>query len=363
MHIQADTKTLKDVLEVVSKISTKHTTLPVLQCVLLEVKNKTLHIKATNLEIGIEGTVEVVAEEDGVIAVPAQILLQTISLISQPKTTLTTEGEVLIVESKASRTEIKSIPATDFPHIPHISGKAVMVNSNLFTLAIKTTAFTASQSSIKPELGSIYIYQKKEHSLTFVATDSFRLMEKTIPQKNINLPEALLIPYKNALELARVTEGATGDIELFINENQCALSIGNIYITSRLIHGSFPDYEQIIPKEYKTQISLLTSDFVQALKKTSIFLNKFMQVTLIASKGSLTLSAQNGEAGTTTETIQANVEGEELTLNFNQRYIHEVVSHINDDSILIKCAGVGRPMVIENMHDRSLRYLVMPMNK
>ena len=152
-------------------------------------------------------------------------------------------------------------------------------------------------------------------------------------------------------------------MQLFINENQCALVAGDIYITSRLISGTFPDYEQIIPKEYKTHTTLLTSDLAQALKKTNIFLNKFMQLTLTISGGTFTLSAQSGDAGATTESIQAHVEGEDITLNFNQRYIHEVMAHIHDESILLKCAGIGRPMVIENVHDKSLRYLVMPMNK
>jgi DNA polymerase III subunit beta len=363
MHITSDTKKLKQVLDTVSRVSTKHITLPVLQCVLLEVKEGVLTIKATNLEIGIEGKVAVTVEEEGVIAVPAHILLQTISLISQPTVTLSVEGEVLHVESKSSKTEIKSIPASDFPHIPHVTGEPLTIQSTLFTLGIKTTAFTASQSSIKPELGSIYIHQKKEHTLTFVATDSFRLMEKTVPQKNLILNESILIPAKNALELARVAEEVSGDILLYVNENQCALVVGDIYITSRLISGTFPDYEQIIPKEYKTNVTLLINDLAQGLKKTSIFLNKFMQLTLTISGGTFTLSAQSGDSGATTESLQASIEGEDITLNFNQRYIHDVVSHIQDDSVLLKCAGVGRPMVIENVHDKSLRYLVMPMNK
>ncbi len=363
MHITTDTKGLKNILEIVSKISTKHVTLPVLQCVLLEVKNNTLSIQATNLEIGIEGTVPVTVEEEGVIAVPAQVLLQTISLITQSTITLATEGDILQVESSSSKTEIKSIPSIDFPKIPRISGEALSINGSLFALGIKTTAGTASQSSIKPELGSVYIYQKKEQSLTFVTTDSFRLMEKTVPMKNVILSESILIPYKNALELARVAEESDGDMELYINENQCALVSKNIYITSRLISGSFPDYEQIIPKEYTTTVTLLTGDLAQALRKTNIFLNKFMQLTMTISGGTFTLSAQSGEAGSTTESIQAHVEGEDVRLNFNQRYVSEVMAHIQDDSIKIKCAGIGRPMVMSNVHDVSLRYLVMPMNK
>lgn len=107
MHIIIETKKLKQTLEIVSRVSTKHVTLPVLQCVLLEVKGSSLCIKATNLEIGIEGTVPVQVEEEGVIAVPAHILMQTINFITQPSITCTIENDVLIVEAHGSRTEIK----------------------------------------------------------------------------------------------------------------------------------------------------------------------------------------------------------------------------------------------------------------
>lgn len=363
MHITVDTQELKQVLDTTARVSTKHITLPVLQCVLLEVADGVLRVKATNLEIGIEGVVKATVEEDGVIAVPAQLLLQTINLITQKTITLATEGEVLHVETGGSKTEIKSMGTNEFPHIPQVAGDPLTVNGSLFALGIKTTAFAASQSSIKPELGSIYIFQKKEHSLTFVATDSFRLIEKSVPQKGLILAESILVPFKNALELARVAELSSGDIELFVGENQCAIRAAGVYVTSRLVSGTFPDYEQIIPKEYAVKVTTLTSDLAHSLKKTNIFLNKFMQVTLTISEGALTLSSESGDAGATTESIKATVEGTDLTLNFNQRYISEIMQHITDDSISLKCAGVGRPMVIENVHDHTLRYLVMPMNK
>lgn len=363
MHITIETKKMREVLEIVSRVSTKHITLPVLQCVLLQAEGSQLTLKATNLEIGIEGKLTIISEEDGVVAVPAHILLQTINLILEKTITLSTENDILHIETTSSKTEIKSITPTDFPTIPHITGEPITIHSALFTLGIKTTAFTASVSSIKPELGSVFIHQKQAHTLTFVATDSFRLMEKTVSQKNCVLNESILIPYKNALELARVTEGVDEQIQLYINENQCALVVGNIYITSRLVNGTFPDYTQIIPKEYKTTITLLTNDLIQALKKTNIFLNKFMQLTMTVSGGTFTLSSQSGESGATTESIQAHIEGEDIVLNFNQRYLYEVLAHINEESVRLKCAGVGRPMIIEHIHDTSLRYLVMPMNK
>lgn len=363
MHIQVETVKLKEILEQVARVSTKHITLPILQCVLIEAKKTEVFLKATNLEIGIEGRLASETQEEGVVAVSAQTLLQTINLINQKDVSLVVEGDVLQVETKTSKTEIKTVSTDEFPNIPKIEGETFEVKGSLFSFGIKTTAFSASQSSIKPELGSVYIHQKKEHSITFVATDSFRLMEKTIPQKGVILNNSILIPYKNALELARVVENEDGLVNIHITENQCAVEVGSVYVTARLVNGTFPDYEQIIPKEYQTNITTLTKDIAQALKKTNIFLNKFQQLTLTATDKNLVLSAQNNDSGTTTESIGATIEGGDITLNFNQKYINEVITHILDDSILLKCAGVGRPMVIENLHDKSLRYLVMPMNK
>ncbi|MFT5037181.1 MAG: DNA polymerase-3 subunit beta [Candidatus Azotimanducaceae bacterium] len=364
MHITLDTKELYNKLELVGRVSTKHVTLPVLQCVLLEVKNKKVVIKATNLEIGIEAVVEAVIEEEGVVAVPATTLIQTINLITQKKVTLRLEDSTLVVEGDGSETQIKSIPHEEFPIIPKLDGEGQTLQNNLFSLGIKTVAFAASQSSIKPELGSVYIFQKKEHSLTFVATDSFRLMEKTVPQKNVVFNESILIPQKNAIELSRICDLKTADPVCRVNENQFALEFEDgVYITSRLTTGSFPDYEQIIPKEYVTHSTLLKSDLSHAFKKTNIFLNKFFQVGMHVTNKSVTIHANSGEIGTTTESVVATTEGEDLTLNFNQRYVFEPLSHVVSDSLVLHFAGIGRPMVMEGVDDKTLRYLVMPMNK
>jgi DNA polymerase-3 subunit beta len=134
-------------------------------------------------------------------------------------------------------------------------------------------------------------------------------------------------------------------------------------VSSRLVTGSFPDYEQIIPKEYAAHVTVLKGDLQQAFKKTSIFLNKFRQVSVTITDKNLTIAANNNELGHTTDTIPASVEGEEMTLNFNQQYVMDPLSHIQDDSIKLSFAGIGRAVVLQGVSDKSLRYLVMPMNK
>lgn len=364
MHITVTTENFQKKLELVARVSTKHVTLPVLQCVLLEATNGSVIVKATNLEIGIEASVEATVEEEGVVAVPATTLIQTVNLHTQEKITLRLEEDTLVVEGKESTTQIKSIAHDEFPTIPKLNGATQTINGTQFALGIKTAAFAASQSSIKPELGSVYVVQNKEHSLTFVATDSFRLMEKTVTQPKVILDDAILIPYKNALELMRMLESVEGDPELQVTENQCALTLTDgVYITSRLTTGSFPDYNKIIPKEYATHSTVLRKDVTHALKKTNIFLNKFFQVSMTVTETSLTVSATSGDVGATTESISASTKGDELTLNFNQRYVAEALNHFNDESIVMHFAGIGRPLVMEGVNDTSTRYLVMPMNK
>jgi len=364
MEITIPHKNLQQALELVGRISTKHVTLPVLQCVRLEAKDGKISIQATNLEISIELPLPGEVTEDGVVAVPTQIFLQSIQFLNQNKITLRTEDQVLQLETTNSKTSIKTFLVEEFPTLRRLEGEESQIQGANFSYGIKSVSFAASQTSIKPELGSVFVQQKKEHSLTFVATDSFRLMEKTVSQKSLVFDQSIMIPQKNAIELARVCE-VVGEDPIFIsNDNQCALKFpGGVYVSSRLVTGSFPDYAQIIPKEFITHATVLKDDLLKSFKKTNIFLNKFRQVSLNVTETNLTISSQNSEIGHTTDTIKASVEGEEITLNFNQQYIMDPLSHINDDSVKLSFAGVGRAVIIQGVNDKNLKYLVMPMNK
>lgn len=355
-------------LDITARISVKHQTLPVLQCVLLHADTEGfVTIRATNLELGASVTIPARVETGGTVAVPSGVLQQTISLINERDVTLKVESDTLIVSSGKSHTVIKIFPHDEFPNIPQLTGAGQVVHGGMFALGIKTAAFAASHSSIKPELGSVYIHQQREHTLTFVATDAFRLVEKTVPQKGVTLDAPLLIPSKNALELTRICELVGEDPEMVSSENQLALRFPNgTYITTRLTEASFPDYQQIMPKEFALEATVLRGDLMHALKKTNIFTNAYLQVRMEVDPQHerVLLSSDNGDLGKTEESLTAAIEGSDtLVLSFNQRYLTEPLAAFVDDSVTLRCAGVGRPMVIEGVSDRSLRYLVMPMNR
>ena len=364
MEVLVPHQDLSRALELIGKVSSKNLTLPVLQCVRIEAAGEVITLEATNLEISISVPLKGSVVEEGVVAVPAQTLLQSIQFIPQREVTLRTEDQVLQLETETSNTSIKTFLAEEFPIIHKITGEEISINAAQFAHGIRSVAFAASLTSIKPELGSVFVQQKKEHSLTFVATDSFRLMEKTVSQKGVVLDQSFMVPHKNALELARVCEVLGEDARLVVTENQCALTFpSGVYISSRLITGSFPDYVQIIPKEFVSHVVALKEDLLRSFKKTNIFLNKFRQVSMTITSQGLTIASHNNEVGHTTDSIKAEVEGDELTLNFNQQYVLDPLQYIHDDAVKLSFAGIGRAVIMEGANDKTLRYLVMPMNK
>lgn len=366
MHALCTKENLTKVLEIAVRISARHHSLPILQAVRIEAKDTVLEIRSTNLEIGLIAKIDAEVKEVGVVAVSAQTLLQILTITISSAVTLKTKNEILLVELGRAKSELKTYTLDDFPTITQIDTVGIKIEGALFSSGIKNVVFAASQSSIKPELGAVYVYQKKPHTLTLVATDSFRLAERQVPMPTFTLNHPLLIPQKNALEIARTIDTLNESPLLHITENQIALSFpSGVYLVSRLIEGNFPDYEQIIPKEYQTYATVLLKDFERGLRSTNIFANKFMQVSLDIQPDAhlLTLRAENTDSGRAEEAMHVEGNGAELVLSFNQQYLVESLGHFTTDSIEFSLAGIGRPLVIKGKSDDTFRYLVMPMNK
>ncbi|PCI27814.1 DNA polymerase III subunit beta [Candidatus Wolfebacteria bacterium] len=366
MKIECTKTKLEIALTKAERVVGKHTTLPVLECVYLEAKGSTLTIRATNLDIGIEIEIPVKVSIEGVVAVPGNVLARAISGdIGGDTVVLDVESGNLVVASGKSSTVIKSLPHDDFPTIPHVSGDSVFTIPNTALIkGMKNVWYSASISAVKPELGSVYLYSKGS-DIVFVATDSFRLGEKIVQTELKTDIEGLLIPSKNIPEIIRSLEDGEGDVLISVSTNQISFTYNNVYITSRLIDGSFPDYKQIIPKKYTTTVIVLKQDLIATLKKATIFSGKFHQVTFVVSPQQKTviIKSQNPDVGENTDEITATIEGEEIDINFNYKYIIDCMQSIESDSVSLELAGPGKPMVIKGIGDRSFFYLVMPMNR
>lgn len=368
MKLELNFQKLKDAILAIDKIAGKHMTLPILSCILIDVKKNNAIFKATNLDIGIEVSLPVKSSEDGLIAVPSHIISSFVSQIygdNQIVRMETVDGNLHITTSK-SKGVIKTVVPEDFPSIPRvIDGQNASLPSNLFIKGLKSVWYSSSVSSVKQELSSVYVYRDGEN-LVFVATDSFRLAEKKIKAPvAVNFSD-ILIPFKNIPEIMRILENMGEIVDVEVSKNLISFRARDIYLVSRLIDGVFPDYRQIVPKGYSTEAIMLKQDLINALKISNIFSDKFNQIHLTADpKGKIfEIQTKNSDVGENKTTIDAALTGDRVEINFNLKYLVDCFQSIDSDSVSLQLSGMSRPMVIRPISgDMSFMYLAMPMNR
>jgi DNA polymerase-3 subunit beta len=365
MKIECGIDKIKKALISVERITGKNLTLPVLGSVLWVATGKTLKLRATNLSIGIEIEVPAKIEKEGVVAVRGDILS---SLFSVLQGDLTVRFELingnLLVKTKQSTILLKSISHDDFPTIPIVDGESFVIASKKFIDGIKSVYYSASISEIKPEIGSVYIYPEDD-MLVFVSTDSFRLAEKKIKIKqNLSFP-GILIPFKNVVEIIKVFEGLDEELKITLQKNQISFGTEDIYLTSRVVDGSFPDYKQIIPKNPTTKAIVLKQDFIASLKISNIFSDKLNQIvlTIRPEEKTFEIESKNTDIGENTTIIAGALSGEEVSANFNFKYILDCFQSISGDSLNLELNSNNKPMIIRAVGDPSFMYLIMPMNR
>ena len=366
MNIECIKEKLSYAVGKAERITGKNITLPILSCLLLEADSSTLTIKATNLDIGIEISIPVKVIKPGKVAVSGSVLYNFISNITNDKNiTLEVSSGNLKVSTNHSQSIIKAFPVDDFPNIPRIEDKKPFTfNVPYLIKGLKSVMYSSSVSTIRPVLSSVLVLSE-EDSVVFAATDSFRLSEKKVPVKKHKEFSQILIPFRNIGEIIRTLEDIKDDVEVYLTENQIAFSHQDIYITSRVIDGAFPDYKQIIPKEVKTEVVVLKQDFVSSLRISNIFADKFSQVIFHVSpkEKMFRITTKNMDVGENVNTLDAVIKGEELTISFNYKYIIDCFQSIDSDSVSLSFSSTNKPMIIRGVSDKSFLYLVMPMNK
>jgi len=367
MDAEIFTEALKDGVGRAVKVAQKHLSLPILSCLLLRAEGESLYISATNLEIGAEIKIPAKVKTAGTIAVPGDTFWNLISQVQNvPNIKLETVDEKnLSVSIGSSEGVIKLMPHDDFPTIPSVSnpvGSFTIKSGDLSNL-IKSVSYSTSQSSIKPELSSILFYVDEEGMFTVAATDLFRLAEKKISIKKITGFEKMLISVKNITEINRIFQDITEDIDIIVKDNQVAFIAGDIYVVSRTVDSAFPDYKQIIPHEYKTEVILLKQDLIHALKILRVFTDKLQHLKfhIVPKDNIFEVSMKNVDIGTSTSKIPAKIEGESLDIAFNFRYITDVLTVIPEDSIRLEFNGVGKAVVVRGSGNHTFLYLVMPL--
>ncbi|MCX6715554.1 MAG: DNA polymerase III subunit beta [Candidatus Taylorbacteria bacterium] len=368
MKYEIQFEKFKQAIFLAERIAGHHLTLPILSCILIDIKNGTAFIRATNLDVGIEIELAVKGDGDVIFAVPAHILSSFLSQINSKEQIIRLEissGNLHISLSK-SKGVIKTLPSEDFPAIPMVSdGKSSSFPGNVLIKGFKSVWYSAAISNVKPELASVFIYRDAENAV-FVATDSFRLAEKKVALPKGASIEDMLIPFKNSIEIVKMLEAAGPTVMMHSNKNLVSFEANGIHITSRIIDGVFPDYRQIIPKNFSTEAVVLKQDLINTLKVSTVFSDAFNQIHVVVDpkKKIFQIDTKNSDVGENQSLLDAAITGEPVEINFNCKYISDSFQAIDADSVSLQFNGKNKPLVIRPISgDQTFLYLVMPMNR
>lgn len=353
---------LLPVLQAVSRSVGVRSTLPVLDNILLSVEGQKLKIAATNLEIGVIKFLSVEVIAPGEITIPAKTLVELISGLGQEKITLDSEGEVLTIQSGKLKANINGIAAAEFPAIPLSGGLDISFPKEAF-LTSSQVLFAAAVDEGRPVLTGI-LTDVDGGRLDFVATDGFRLAHRKLDLAEKKAQFKSLIPRRTFEELLRIiSEEEVEEIKIAAseNQNQVVFSLGNTIVSSRLIEGTFPAWEKIIPQQNVSRALVDKEEFLKAIKLAAIFAkNEANIVVLTTKKGLLKLESHTKQLGSQENEIEGEVEGEELQIAFNTKFLLDAVFNAPSSQIMMEFSGALSAVLIKPIGVEGLEYIVMP---
>ncbi len=366
MRLVCEQKELLKGLVIASKAISSNNTLPILNNILIKAEGQKLYFSATNLEIAVEYYINAEIKNEGVITIPSKIITNYINFLKDEKIELNSKESNLLIKSSNSSTEINGLPASDYPSIPKTElTSQFKINSKKLKEAIKKVVFAASVSSTRPVLSGVYL-NIVDDKLKLVSTDSYRLSEQKITLENKTEEEIKsIIPAKTIHELLRLIEleEAIEEIEIINSPNQILFKIGNILLTSRLIEGVYPDYEQIIPKETKTTIELNAEEFILTLKRINLFAKENNNnITLeINKKGELKTSTSVTQIGKEESVMQSKIKGEENKIALNSQYLLDILNNLNEENIVLQINEKINPIIVKTKEEEDFLHIIMPL--
>ena len=358
-------------LNIVNRVTSKSITLPILNNILLSAEKNFLRLSATDLELGIRYWVLSKIEKEGNITIPAKFLIGLISFIPDKKINLEVKNNTLYLESKNHKTQIKGLKAEEFPIIPEVkSDKTLEVDGQILSQGLVQVVDTASPSQTRPEISGIYFSITKD-VIEMATTDSFRLAEKKIlltkpfPEQKFSL----IILQKAAREVINIFGEGQEKLKMYFSPNQIMfesetteISHPRVQLVSRLIEGEYPNYKEIIPKDFKTQLILQKQDFLNKIKAASLFSGKINEIKLKVepSQNLLEISTQNPDLGQSKSQIEGKIKGEKEEVSFNYRFLVDGLSNIKSKEVIFELNKEEGPGVLKPVGDKTFIYVVMP---
>jgi len=363
-------------LSAVSHAVSGRSTLPILANILLATDHGRLKLSATNLEIGINCWVEAQIEEEGTTTVPAKLITEFVNSLppASVEMTLAEETNTLNIKGQRSSANIKGMDASEFPQIPSNEGgePPVLLEAAQLKEMIDQVAFAAAEDDSRPVLTGVLV-QVSDEKLTFAAADAFRLAVRVADLPGDGHPRGdILIPARTLTELARILP-AEGQVEMIVtpNRSQVLFHTPTLDLVSRLIEGSFPNFRQIIPKESTTRAVVETKEFAAAVKSASLFARDSSNIARVKinpagedgqGTGELTIEATAEDLGDNVSTVNAAVDGPELQIIFNVKYLADVLNTISTQEVALEASSATKPGVLRPVGPNDCTYVIMPMH-
>ncbi len=374
MKISIERAALLRSLAHVQSVVERRNAIPILSNVLIEASGATLRLNTTDMDISIVEATEAAVTAAGATTTPVHTLHDIVRKLpdgAQVELALEDDGSRLALRAGRSSFRLSCLPREDFPAIegdsmPH---EFPMSAADLRTV-IERTRFAISTEETRYYLNGIYWHAKEENGvqlLRAVATDGHRLarLEMPLPEGAAGMP-GVIVPRKTVNELHRLIAEAEASVQIGLSENKIRFSFGDIELTSKLIDGTFPDYERVIPVGNDRAMTVATKLFREAVDRVStISTEKSRAVKLMLGPGptggNLTLQATSPDAGSATEELEIAYGDEEMEIGFNARYLLDIATQIEGEELKFELADSGSPTVIRDLADEASLYVLMPM--
>ena len=366
MQFDVSSSELQKLLQVAAGAINSNPVLPILEDFLFDIKGNELTIASSNLETSIITKLEVVSDEDGKIAIPAKILLDTLKALPDQPITITVDNEVNGVEIKSSygKYRLAGDSPEDFPDIPveeHVD--SITINAGNLLDAINRTVFATSNDELRLAMTGVYV-QVDFNKIIFVATDAHKLVKYTFSTIETDITSSFILPSK-ALQLLKSAIFNEEEVTISFNKKNAFFSFGDQRIICRLVDAKYPDYNAVIPVENPFTLTLNRKDFQNSLKRIAIYANKTTnQVLLNISDSSVTISAQDLDfSNEATETFSCSYDGDPMTIGFNAKFLIEMLGVIESDEVKLELSTPNRAGILlptEQEENEYLLMLVMP---
>ncbi len=354
----------------VQSVVERRNTIPILSNILLNGSNGRLSLTATDMDMDIIETVDCNVLREGTVTIPAHTLYDIIRKLPDGcdvSIESDNEGGFISVEGGRSNFTLPVLPADEFPTMSNneLSCSFNMLAADVRVL-IDRTRFAISSEETRYYLNGIYIHSAESNGdpvLRAVATDGHRLarVELPLPEGAGQMP-SVIVPRKAVVEIRKLIEDTESDISISLSESKLCFAIGDIVLTTKLIDGTFPDYERVIPTGNDKLMNVNCRELAEVVDRVAtISTEKSRSVKLQLKKRTLVLSANSPESGTAREELEVQYDSEDLEIGFNSRYLLDITNQIEGANIEFLLADPGSPTIVKDQDDNTSLYVLMPM--